>query len=293
MRVLNNIVGIIILLGCIYVNNIVYKNFKAQNIIFSDNKIYHLTYKEVNDLIESIPNISISAMPLAVLRVQYLLLDSEFEKANTYIEKAIKINPHVFIGEYLKGRLFFYQKKYDSAAFYAKKAVIGWPKNIEHYNSYLDILEAKQDTLSLVEIYNRLDSTLKKRPEYFKRFYNSLNKIKLSYLITNYSDERDLSLQDLIGKKWERVYNFPNNQVIKDTSLTYHFKTKNIVANKNNQDFLYKIKKDSFHFYYISQPNTPISSFVAKYSEKFETLIFKMVPVEDNQFQNQYFNVQK
>lgn len=286
---ISKILLIILIISIVLINYLSFKNFRAQNFIILDNPSYELTYKDIDSLLTDFPNISATAMPLDIWRVQYLIFEGRYSEAKEFVKKAVETNPHVYVGEFLMGKLYYTQKKYDSAFYFSKKAFYGWPKNIEHYNSYVDVLEKTLDTLSLINAYNSLDSTLKKRSEYFNRFYSSFNKIKLSYLITNYPDERPITLSDIVGEKWERVYNFPNNQVIRDSTLTYFFKDNTTVLNKDNQEFRFDIKNDTFNFYYKSRPSQPISSFNAKYSDAYETLIFYKVPVENNRFQDQYF----
>lgn len=276
-----------------YISLLSYKSSVAQRKIIidlSDEKVSY-TFDEIDQMLNGFPNISATALPIDIWKVQYLLYEGKYEKAKTFVKKATKVNPHVYVGEYLQGQIFNNEGKIDSAFYYSKKAFFGWPKNLNHYNSYVDVLEKKQDTSSLIEAFNSLDSTLKKTPEYFKRFYSSFNKIKLSYLITDYPNERTISKKDLINKKWSRVYNFPNNQVIRDTSLTYYFVNENTVLNKKNQAFLFNIKNDTFNFYYKSRPEKSISSFKVKYSDEYKTMIFYQVPIENNRYQDQYFKI--
>jgi tetratricopeptide (TPR) repeat protein len=277
----------------IYFNFQAFKNFQAQNTIILDNPKYELSYHEVDSLLANFPNISATAMPLDIWRVQYLIFEGRFDEAKKFVSSAVKTNPHVFVGEFLQGKIFFNEQKYDSAFYYSKKAFFGWPKNIEHYNSYVDVLEKTKDTSSLIAAFNILDSNLRLRPEYFKRFYSSFNRIKLDYLITEYNDERNVNYDDLVGETFQRVYNFPNNQTIIDSSTSYTFINKTIVSNIENIEYLYNIKNDTFSFYYKSDFKIPISTFISKFSDEYETLIFKNVPMGNDKYQNQFYKVIK
>jgi hypothetical protein len=238
-------------------------------------------------MLPSIPDISITAMPLDVYRVSYLLFEGRVAETNKYVERAIKTNPHIHVGDYLNAKIQLYLNNTDSAYFYSKRAFFGWPKNLDHYNVYLDVLDVKKDTQSLIQAYNSLDTTLKKRPAYFNRFYTSFNKMKLSYLVKDYPDA--INLNDFVLKgNWIRAFNFPNNQVIRDSSDTYTFIAGKLF-NNDGLEFAYKIKQDSLFFYFSNNFNKPISSFKARYSEEYETLIFENVPLEDNMIQTQYY----
>ena len=185
--------------------------------------------------------------------------------------------------------IFFSQGVEDSALYYSKRAFEGWPKNINHYNSYVDVLEMTQDTTSLIKAFNNLDLSLKKRPEYFRRFYSSFNKIKLSFLVTDFDDEEGLDFDELLGNTYIRGYNFPNGQVIKDTTFSYTFKSKDIIVNQNGSEFFYKINSDTLNFYFKRDPIKPIAKYFSKYSPQYKTIIFRNVEFEKDKFQDQYF----
>ena len=248
-----------------------------------------LTYSQIEKMLNGYPNINQASLPIDVWRVQYLLNESKYDVAKSFVKSAAKVNPHVYVSEYLQGLIFYNEGKLDSAFYYSKKAFEGWPKNIQHYNSYVDVLEAKQDSSSLIKAYALLDSTLKKRPEYFKRFYESFNKIKLSYLVTNFEDQIELNHDDLVGNKFIRGYIFPNKQVIKDTTFSYTFASKKIITNQNDDEFYYKLNNDTLLFFFKRDPTKPIAKYFAKYSPEYQTLIFRNIEFEKNKFQDQFF----
>ena len=248
-----------------------------------------LKFSDIDVMLNGYPNITASALPIDIWRVQYSLWDANIDQAKKYVKSAAKANPHVYTSEYLQGLIFSSQGVEDSALYYSKRAFEGWPKNINHYNSYVDVLEMTQDTTSLIKAFNNLDLSLKKRPEYFRRFYSSFNKIKLSYLIANFEDQKNLESSDVIGNTFIRGYNFPNGQVIRDTTFSYTFKSKDIIVNQNGSEFFYKINSDTLNFYFKRDPNKPIAKYFSKYSPKYRTIIFRNVEFEKDKFQDQYF----
>lgn len=278
----------VIILFSIYVNYSTYKSLIIQNTVLKEYrspKVY--TFDILDSVLPSIPNITITAMPLDVFKANYLLSEGRLDEVEKYIERAKKINPHTHVGDFLAGKLLYYRGSYDSAFVSSKRAFYGWPKNIDHYNSYVDVLEKLSDTISLINAFNFLENNLKERPEYFERFYSSFNKIKLSFLVTNYPDAVRVNRDTILGS-WERAFNFPNNQAIRDSTLQYNFK-RNTFTNKQAQEFTYKLRNDSIFFYFNSNLKKPISSFKAQYSEEFETLIFENVPIDQGKFQTQYY----
>ena len=268
-----------------------YKTNVAEKLIIQDSKRSKRDYTidQVDKMFIGYPNISSSSLPVDIWKVQYSLWDNNIDRASKFISSAVEANPYTFTGEFLKSQIFSALGQSDSAVFYSKKAFQGWPKNINHYNTYLDNLEVIQDTVALIKAFNFLDSNLVKRPEYFKRFYSSFNKIKLSFLVTEFEDQKDLELHELLGNTYIRGYNFPNGQVIKDSTLSYTFKSKNIITNQNGGEFYYKIKNDSLIFYFKRDPSKPVAQYFSKYSPEYKTIIFRNVEFEKDKFQDQFF----
>ena len=272
-----------------YITYSTYKSLVIQRTLLGEyrNPVYY-NFDMLDSILPVIPNTTITAMPLDVFKVSYLLNEGRIEETYQYIKNANKINPYTHVGDYLYGKVFLSKGNIDSAYHYSRKAFLGWPKNLDHYNSYLEVLTAKKDTTSLIEAYNFLDEKLRKDPNYFKSFYKTFNDIKLSFLITDYPDSQTPKASDIIGK-WVRVYNFPNNQTVKDSTITYDFKSEGIFYNSDNNQFSYKIKSDSLYFYFSSNLSSPISTCKIKFSKEYQTLIFENLPVEKNLYQTQYF----
>ena len=268
-----------------------YKSSVAQLKIITDSSksSRSLTFDEVDKMLNGFPNITASALPIDIWRVQYSLWEGDIQQAQNYVKPAARINPHVYTSEYLQGLIFQNLGNMDSAYYYSKKAFEGWPKNLEHYNSYIDVLEAKRDSVSLLKAFDTLEMSLKKRPEYFRRFYSSFNKIKLSFLVTIYDDQIDLDADELIGNTFIRGYNFPSGQVIRDSTFSYTFKNSKIIVNQNGNEFLYKIYNDTLNFYFKRDSIRPIAKYFSKYSPQYNTIIFRNVEFEKNKFQDQYF----
>lgn len=286
-----NFILLFLILFSVVFTYLSFRTSVVQRLISNDlkNNNRSLTFIKVDSLLNGFPNISPTSLPDDIWRVQYLLAENNFTAAKKYVKSASEINPHVYVSEYLLGLILYTEKKYDSSYFFAKKAFEGWPKNLNHYNSYVDVLEQLQDSVSLVNAFNILDSSLKKRPEYFRRFYSSFNKIKLSYLVINYEDQRNVSVNDIIGRKFIRGYNFPNKQVIIDSTSFYEFKSKKTVENQNEDVFNYEVVNDSIYFYYQRDLKTPIAVYNINFSPSYNTLIFNGIEFEKGKFQNQYY----
>ena len=278
---------ILLSLLTIVINYYSFISHRIQKLIVSDSAMTSLSFEYLEKELPPIPNISIAAMPLSVYKANYLLNERRVDEAMLYVNDAIKVNPHTYVGEYFNSKINLIKGQLDSALFYGKKAFIGWPKNINHYNNYLDIIEITRDTLSLVDAFNYLSPSLKKNPDYFKRFYKSLNKIKLSYLVTKYEDLTFMPKDSIYGT-WVRAYNFPN-QVVYDSTLIYQFKKNDKLFDVDSTEYKFKLNKDSLSFLFKNNPSKSFFNVPIRYSPSYKTFILYNVWIDNQNNQTQYF----
>ena len=281
------ILGLLITVFSTIINSLSLKSHRVQTLIVQDSDYKSLSFEYLDKELPLIPNITTSAMPLSVYKANYLFRAKRVSEAKVFIEDAINVNPHIYVGEYFKSISNLYDGKIDSAFINSKKAFYGWPKNIQHYNNYFDVLEIKRDTTSLIEAFNFLSTSLKKNPTYFERFYKSFNKIKLSYLITKYEDLTFMPKDSIYGT-WVRAYNFPN-QVVYDSTLIYKFKKNDKLFDVDSTEYRFKLSKDSLSFLFKNNPSKSFFNVPIRYSPSYKTFILYNVWIDNQNNQTQYF----
>ena len=260
-------------------NYYIFKSFRAQKIILQDQKLT-LSLKEVDSLLGFFPNFSSQAMPLDIYRAKYYLKENNMSKALSKVINARKVNPHTYISELTIGRVYYNIGVMDSAFKYAKKAFYGWPKHVEHFKFYNEVLAKKGDTLEILNIMNMFSGD----KEYFQVANDYYNKAKLSYLITEFDNLTPVSEINIEGT-WQRVYHFPQNKIV-DSSRSYSFSKKTALVD-NTYEFKYEVVRDSIYFKFLSS-NKLINRVKVLYSKEYNTIIFKNVTLE-NGIQDQYF----
>ena len=260
-------------------NYYIFKSFKAQKLLIQDQKL-SLSVKEVDSLLGFFPSFSSQAMPLDIYRAKYYLKENNLAEALNKVINAKNVNPHTFISELTIGRVYDNIGIMDSAYKYAKIAYYGWPKHVEHFKFYNELLAKKGDTSEILKIMNMFRGD----KEYFQLANNYYNKAKLSYLITTFNDLKPLSETNIMGT-WNRVYHFPKNQVV-DSTRSYFF-NKNVALVDNIYEFKYTVDKDSIYFKFLSSGKL-INKVQAFYSSEYKTIVFKNVKLE-NGIQDQYF----
>ena len=148
---LNSIIVLTILIGVIYVN---YKSFISspfQAALLQDwNK---QSYRLPLDLIEQVdldfPNISVTTIPLKLLKGRYYKNIDSIDLALNYYHESLKINPYLKIVESQLSLLYFDIEEYDSAYHYGKDAFLFYPDNNVHRHAYFQSLVNRRDSIEL------------------------------------------------------------------------------------------------------------------------------------------------
>ena len=148
---LNKLITIIIsflLLGSIYINYRVYKSLNDQTVLLFEfnayqNKVPLNIIETYNDII---PNISVTTLPLKMLKARYYMRDSLEKRALPMFYQARKENPYIKISDFELAKYHFKEENIDSAEFYSKSAFQGLPKNFIFSRQYFQILaQQKKD----------------------------------------------------------------------------------------------------------------------------------------------------
>lgn len=131
--------------------------------------------KKVSDISSDIPNITALTTPIDALKAALFLRKDSLEVL-PLIDNAIKVNPYMAYGELLKSSYYIEKDLIDSAYYYSKLAYNKLPKQLNHYNHYLNMIQFKKDTLALEEIFKDLDET--KSSIKYEKYLQVAGKIK-------------------------------------------------------------------------------------------------------------------
>ena len=238
--------------------------------------------------IPSIPNISVTGIPIAALQANYFLNEGKYPQALKLLNKATTVNRYLYFSDFMMAKFNMMQKNYDSAYFYSKKAFFGWPKNIEHYKMYNNLLVRRKDTMEILQAYDSINKRFIDRSEYYDTFVSSYADAKLRYLITEYDSLTSVSNNDLIGK-WQQAYEFETGEI---NYLNNFISFSKLKFTSPTASYDYKLKTDTLFIYFQSN-----QKLVAKYPVYFSniknTLVLKNVPKYINMDslvnQNQFF----
>jgi len=282
------IIIFIISIFCLSSNYLIKKSLQGEFALNYSFPNTNATLAQVDSLLPIYPKLGASAYPINLYRAKASLMYDDIEKGYKYVHLAKRDNPYTSSSDYYLSLIHRQYGDIDSAMFYSKKAFFAWPKNIEHFKLYLELIAQRGDTLSILDAGEFVDSTVDNQSEFIATLKKQYNIAKLTYLITSYPDASYVNNDALIGQ-WDRVYNFKNSPDVFDSSTNYTFNDNSVLIRSQNDtlEYNYDIKLDSIFFYFKGSSNS-FSSNKLVYSDSLKTLIFKNVFINDI-YQDQYF----
>ena len=236
------ILGLIIIMPCLYFTNQVYKSLKGQMFLlqdFNSNK-YNLPMNQVDNIVPDIPNITVTTIPINSVKARYYLNAKKYDKALELVNKGVKANPFLFYSEILKSQIFEEQGILDSAKYYARKAFQGLPNNDLHSSRYLNIISKSRDRAELESAFELL--TYNNKPSNWK-----------NYLIIG-SSFYPPGDKNLVGKADQARKRFPNNQ---EFELLY----RQILLGQDNINKAINFSNKGLEYFNISDYNNAAAEF--------------------------------
>lgn len=151
-------IGIIIFIPSVIISNKIYDSLKAQMVIlqdFNSNK-YSIPLNQIESFIPSIPNITVTTIPMDAIKARYFYYYKKYDKAIAYAESGRKQNPYLMYPELLLSQVNLAKGEILKSKTYAKKAFFNLPNNNLHASHYLQLLIETGDKLRFSETFDAL-----------------------------------------------------------------------------------------------------------------------------------------
>ena len=162
-----------------------FESYKQQKKIYID--LNQSNYKETpkefyNNFETELPSISITAMPLKGLKALYIF-DNEIDSINqvkSLLRKSILDNPYLMFSEGNLAQIYYAERKYDSAYYYARKSFNGLPRNAIHFAMLGKLYANKNHIDSIIYSYEKINKPSSEGIDRvfmssMTNFYNALN----------------------------------------------------------------------------------------------------------------------
>ena len=183
----------------IFVTFKVFNSLKNQMILLNDfntNK-YNVKIEQLEAMDMSIPNVSVTTIPLKSLKARYYLNNKQYDKALQNLNNSNNTNPYLFLTEYLKSKVFEKKGNIDSAYYYSKNAFFGLPNNTLHSANFVKLAMQKKDLASVDRAADQL--------------MNTQSALNWQNIITAYIDLAGSGNQKLMKITNRAIELFPNN----------------------------------------------------------------------------------
>ena len=165
--------GLIILtcMSMIWVNYKMYHSSIYQAYLMYDfnSNTLDLPLYMVNKIDNNFPNVSLSALPIKYLQARYYEDVDSIEIAKKLYLESIDANPYLKAGEAELAGLYYNQKEYDSAYYYAKMAFEQIPNSNMHRAIYFKTIQHRKDTIELRSAFNKIKEF--NNPNHWKEYF--------------------------------------------------------------------------------------------------------------------------
>ena len=135
------IIGIIIFLPSVIITNTTFKSLKAQMLIlqdFNSNK-HSLPLNQIETFIPSIPNITVTTIPIDAIKARYYFHYKKYDKALALAEEAKKANPYLRYPEILQSQIYAEKGDREKAWQASKIAFENLPRNLLHASQFINL----------------------------------------------------------------------------------------------------------------------------------------------------------
>ncbi len=218
---------------------------KYQALLLYDFNYNANTFKldDFKNLDLNFPNISITALPIKYLKAKYYLDVDSVETAKKLIYESFKDNPYIYAPEILLAQIYLSENELDSALYYSKRAFYGITNNNRHRDTYFNVLEELNDSVSLDSAFIKIRK-IRRGVDHWVDYILTRNEIN------NKPDVRLLNLID------EMALKFPNQDTIRLNGLRRsvelgftRFTSALYISEQGNEKFKEENYSEAVNFY--------------------------------------------
>ena len=186
-------------IGVVYVSYKNFNSYKQQKILFNDLNSANYSNKPLefySTLEDELPNLTFTSIPIKAMKALYYLENQpdSLNYAKSLLKKSIKDNPFLKYSEGNLSKIYFAERKFDSAYFYARKSFEGLPKNAVHFAMIAKLYANNKKIDSIIYNFDKIN----------ERPLGDVNRIFFASMNNFYNSLSD-SLQSEVLKKAKKA----------------------------------------------------------------------------------------
>jgi tetratricopeptide (TPR) repeat protein len=148
------LVALTLIIPSIYITKLTYDSLKVQKYVMGEiDADPKMALDEVKEELPLIPNLSTSTLPIPALIARYEFRDKHYDEALRLLRESDGVNPNLHYNDFIRTAVFASLQKYDSVAYYAKKAFYNWPRATSYYKNVISTAKQK-DTVEIQKAFN-------------------------------------------------------------------------------------------------------------------------------------------
>jgi O-antigen ligase/tetratricopeptide (TPR) repeat protein len=148
-------IACLLIVPSIYIAKLTYDSLKVQKYVMGEiDADPKMALDEVKQGLPSIPNLSTSTLPIPALIARYEFRDKHYDEALRLLRESDNVNPNLHYNDFIRTAVYASQQKFDSVAFYAKKAFYNWPRATSYYKNVIFAAAKQKDTVEIQKAFN-------------------------------------------------------------------------------------------------------------------------------------------
>tara|TARA_B110000003_G_scaffold247928_1_gene259285 strand:+ start:3489 stop:5810 length:2322 start_codon:yes stop_codon:yes gene_type:complete len=153
----------LLLLPSLFITQKTYSSQISQMIILNDFNTdqFNIPLNKIESIIPSIPNVTVTTIPMDAIKARYYFHYQKYEKALEYALKSKAANPYLHYGDIIASKIYNINGDSEKAKQFVRNAFFGMPNNNLHIGEYLKIILEQKDDDALEDAYPLLTSTNK------------------------------------------------------------------------------------------------------------------------------------
>jgi len=186
-------------IGVVFVSYKNFNSYKQQKTLFNDLNNANYSNKSIefySTLEDELPNLTFTSIPIKAMKALYYLENQpdSLNYVKSLLKRSIKDNPFLKYSEGNLSKIYYAERKFDSAYFYARESFEGLPKNAVHFAMISKLFANNKNIDSIIYTFDKINE----RPlaDVNRIFFASMN---------NFYESLSDSLQSEVFKKAEKA----------------------------------------------------------------------------------------